>query len=86
MSARTSTWDLDDLADAASRAVSHVREEGKPFFLQVDTYRLMAHSKGDDDREQAEVQQYWKRDPLAMFESEHAAGSAADPRRHRPAN
>ena len=31
----------------------------------------MAHSKGDDDREPAEVQAYWERDPLVAFAREN---------------
>ncbi len=30
----------------------------------------MAHSKGDDDRDPAEVQAYWDRDPLVRFARE----------------
>ena len=47
------------------RAVRRVGPRGDgPRFLRVDTYRLMAHSKGDDDRDPAEVRAYWDRDPL----------------------
>ena len=42
-----------------------------PAFLRIDTYRLMAHSKGDDDREPQEVQAYWDKDPLTLFMQEH---------------
>ena len=36
-------------------------------FLQIETYRLMAHSKSDDDRDPAEVQSYWVKDPVTRF-------------------
>lgn len=62
-----STWQPAELLHTAQRAVAQVRERGTPAFLQIDTYRLMAHSKGDDDRDPAEVRHYWARDPLANF-------------------
>ena len=63
----TSTWRPTELLNTAERCVGAVRGRQAPVFLQIDTYRLMAHSKGDDDRDPAEVQAYWKRDPLAAF-------------------
>jgi 2-oxoisovalerate dehydrogenase E1 component len=65
--AQADTWDLESLMPTAARAVGAVRTHSKPFFLCVDTYRLMAHSKGDDDRDPEEVQSYWVKDPLALF-------------------
>ena len=53
--------------------VAGTRADGGPRFLIVDTYRLMAHSKGDDDRDQEEVNQYRKRDPLTRFTTAHPA-------------
>jgi 2-oxoisovalerate dehydrogenase E1 component len=65
--AHADTWDLARLMSTAAQCVSAVREQGSTHFLQIDTYRLMAHSKGDDDRDPAEVKTYWKRDPLVLF-------------------
>ena len=48
-------------------AVNYVRQEQKPFIQIVDTYRLNAHSKGDDDRLKEEVEQWRKKDPLIYF-------------------
>jgi 2-oxoisovalerate dehydrogenase E1 component len=62
-----STWDPKGLLKLAAECVDRVRRQGRPMFLQVDTYRLMAHSKGDDDRDRAEVDSYWARDPLTLF-------------------
>jgi 2-oxoisovalerate dehydrogenase E1 component len=47
--------------------VGEVRRSGRPLFLRIDTYRLMPHSKGDDDRDPQEVQRYHDRDPLVLF-------------------
>jgi 2-oxoisovalerate dehydrogenase E1 component len=65
------TWNPRRLLAAAARAVGCVRSGGGPFFLRVDTYRLAAHSKGDDDRDPKVLQEYWDRDPLARFEKAH---------------
>lgn len=64
------TWKPEELIDMAADCVSFVRNERKPFFLQIDTYRLMAHSKGDDDRDPNEVQNFWEKDPITIFAKE----------------
>jgi 2-oxoisovalerate dehydrogenase E1 component len=48
----------------AKSSIDYVRENGKPLFHLVNTYRLKAHSKGDDDRDIAEIQEYEKKDIL----------------------
>ncbi len=58
------TWDYQRLAGLVREAVSYVRSECAPTFVRVDTYRLAAHSKGDDDRDRAEIQRYAQRDPI----------------------
>jgi 2-oxoisovalerate dehydrogenase E1 component len=58
------TWAPLKLIETMGEAVGYVRSEVRPLFLRVDTYRLMAHSKGDDDRDKAEVAAYWERDLL----------------------
>ena len=61
------TWNPEELLDLATDCVSFVRKQRKPMFLQIDTYRLMAHSKGDDNRDRKEVQRYWDKDPITIF-------------------
>ncbi|MFA6317997.1 MAG: thiamine pyrophosphate-dependent enzyme [Elusimicrobiota bacterium] len=63
----STTADPAGLAKAACEAVEAVRSSRAPRLLKVDTYRLKAHSKGDDDRDPAEVRQAWDRDPLSLF-------------------
>jgi 2-oxoisovalerate dehydrogenase E1 component len=58
------TWAPISLIEMMAEAVGFVRSECRPLFLRVDTYRLMAHSKSDDNRDQAEVAEYWERDLL----------------------
>ncbi len=65
--AHSTTWDPDELLGMAVDSVSYVRNECRPLFLQIDTYRLMAHSKGDDDRDPKEVKEYWAKDPIEIF-------------------
>ena len=48
----------------AKSAIDYVRESGKPLFHLVNTYRLKAHSKGDDDRDITEIQEFEKKDIL----------------------
>jgi 2-oxoisovalerate dehydrogenase E1 component len=58
------TWDPVNLMKIMAEAVDFVRSQCRPLFLRVDTYRLMAHSKSDDNRDPAEVTEYWERDLL----------------------
>ncbi len=58
------TWDVSELLSIAREAISYVRENNRPAFLVVRTYRLNAHSKGDDNREVAEVAFFRDSDPL----------------------
>ncbi len=50
-----------------SAVVERVRQGGGPFFQILDTYRLAAHSKGDDDRDSEEVEHYRRNDPLVRL-------------------
>ncbi len=47
-----------------------------PAFIQVDTYRLMAHSKGDDNRPAEEVARYWELDPLTRYTASYPQEAA----------
>lgn len=68
---RGDTWDWQALFATVQQCVATVRETSRPHFLQVDTYRLMAHSKGDDTRPEEEVAGYRDRDPLNQLESQY---------------
>ena len=70
------TWEPSALLAAAAAAVQRVRTSSRPLLLKIDTYRLMAHSKGDDDRAPEEVKKHWQRDPLSRFVLEHAQAAA----------
>ncbi len=52
---------------AASEAIERARTGGGPTLLELVTYRLMMHTTSDDPtkyRTDAEVESWWKRDPL----------------------
>ena len=59
-----------------------VRDHGRPFVQVVHTYRLAPHSKGDDDRDAAEIEGWRARDPLVLMrdylEPERADALAAE--------
>ena len=61
------TWEPARLIAQAAEAIEYVRTEGKPAFFLVDTYRLNAHSKGDDDRDAQEIEAYRNKDYLNRF-------------------
>lgn len=64
-SASLKSTDVKELIGIAREAIGYVRGEGKPFWLHIETTRLMAHSKGDDSRDAAFVSELWKADCLA---------------------
>jgi 2-oxoisovalerate dehydrogenase E1 component len=67
---RGATADPDQLMAGAKEAIDYVRESQRPCFFLVETYRLNAHSKGDDDRDPAEVQAQREKDFLNVFQKE----------------
>jgi TPP-dependent pyruvate/acetoin dehydrogenase alpha subunit len=64
--AELDTTDVEEVHEAAGRAVARIRETGAPYFLVLDTYRFSPHSKGDDNRDPAEIEERRKRDPLKI--------------------
>lgn len=68
--AKGNTWDWEQLYTITQELVAFVRDEGKPAFLQIDTFRLKAHSKGDDNRPRSEIEIFEASDPLNRMISE----------------
>jgi len=64
--AELDTTDVLEIHAAAARAVERVRASGEPFFLVLHTYRFSPHSKGDDNRDPAEIEARRERDPLKV--------------------
>jgi acetoin:2,6-dichlorophenolindophenol oxidoreductase subunit alpha len=60
------TTDVVEIEAAAGEAIRRVRTTREPYFLVLDTYRFSPHSKGDDFREPAEIEDARLRDPLLV--------------------
>jgi len=63
---RMSDDDPEALSEHLREIVERVRRDG-PFLQVIDTRRLMAHSKGDDNRPKDLVDALWLRDPIARL-------------------
>jgi TPP-dependent pyruvate/acetoin dehydrogenase alpha subunit len=68
------TTDVEEVHEAAGRAVARIRETGEPFCLVLDTYRFSPHSKGDDNRDPAEIEARREWDPLKVAAERIAVG------------
>jgi len=68
---RSNIWDLEKLFTDADESIKYVRNNCKPAFHLVDTYRLNPHSKSDDNRDQSEIDNYLKKDPLNLFKEKN---------------
>jgi len=62
----TSTFDLTKLDDTIRASVEEARSKRSPVAIFVETQRLMAHSKGDDNRPLADRQALVLRDPIEV--------------------
>ncbi len=65
------------LAAHMRTVAERVRRESRPFFQVLDTDRLAAHSKGDDDRDPEELAEQRRRDPLVALAGRVGAPAAA---------
>ena len=61
-----------DLGARPARSCRRCASSGRPFFLVLDTYRFSPHSKGDDNRDPAEIEEARQRDPLGVAGSQLA--------------
>ena len=61
---QTDTWDVDNLYETIKEGFNTVRASSKPVFIEVKTFRLNAHSKGDDNRFHKEIDDYYEKDIL----------------------
>jgi 2-oxoisovalerate dehydrogenase E1 component len=65
---QSNTWEASELLAQSKKSIDFVRENKLPAFHLVDTYRLNAHSKGDDNRDPEEIKSYFEKDFLVKFE------------------
>ena len=70
------TNDVDVLCELFRDRMRRVREERRPSFQVVHTYRLAPHSKGDDTRDPEEIETWRAGDPLRIQRSRLSRSSA----------
>lgn len=72
--------DVEQVADAARRAVDSVRAGAGPCFLELRTYRFRAHSLYDPDRyrDKAEIERWKERDPIPQLAARMRADGQLD--------
>ncbi len=65
---------------AAKQAAAFVRGGNGPYLLELRTYRFRAHSMSDPDlyRSKEEIEEWKKRDPIALFEARLRAWGLLD--------
>ncbi len=61
---KTNVWTIEHMLETFEEATSYTRKNQKTVFVEVETYRLMSHSKGDDNRNPIEVNKFKSRDLL----------------------
>jgi pyruvate dehydrogenase E1 component alpha subunit len=66
---RVDGMDVMKVYEAAKEAIGYVRSEGKPYLLEVLTYRYRGHSMGDPERyrKAEEVKKWQENDPIGIF-------------------
>jgi len=66
---RVDGMDVIQVYETAKKAIDYVRTEGKPYLLEITTYRFRGHSMGDPERyrTQDEVKKYEENDPIGIF-------------------
>lgn len=62
---KADTWNPKNLIEELKAAVAYARSKSQPLLFEVETDRLKAHSKGDDNRPAEEVAKYVARDLLS---------------------
>ena len=63
--------DVLAVIDGVKRARERILKDNKPYFIEVDTYRLCGHSKSDKllYRTREEEKEWAKKDPISLFVS-----------------
>jgi pyruvate dehydrogenase E1 component alpha subunit len=62
--------DLEAVMECARRAADWVRETGRPYAVEAQTYRLVPHGAADVEkyRSRSEVSEWRERDPITLLE------------------
>ena len=66
---RVDGMDVMKVYEEAQKAMNYVRTEGKPYLLEITTYRFRGHSMGDPERyrSQEEVKKWQEDDPIGIY-------------------
>ena len=61
-----------DVVEKTKQALSYIEKEGKPYFLEFQTYRFRPHSMFDPElyRSKVEVEDWKKKDPIEFLKKE----------------
>ena len=72
--------DVVEVHNAVSRAREYIISEGKPFFIEADTYRMRGHSRSDRCvyRSREEEREWEARDPISSYISFLLSSSILD--------
>jgi 2-oxoisovalerate dehydrogenase E1 component len=65
--AKADTWNYQGFFEVAKNLISDMRINRAPKFLHLETFRLKAHSKGDDIRPPELIKSFEEKDPVNIF-------------------
>jgi len=65
------TWEFDDLFVGLENIYKDIKNNSEPVAIIIQTYRLNAHSKGDDDRSKDEINYFNMIDPLNIISKKY---------------
>ncbi len=64
-------WHPEELCSLSKTVVDNVRAGNGPVLFEIECFRLNAHSKGDDTRPAELIEEFRRRDPIAVFTLQH---------------
>ncbi len=67
---KANTWDVESLLEVFSEAVENAKENCRPTLVEVETFRLYSHSKGDDNRDKSTITEYLEKDLVHQYLTE----------------
>jgi len=77
--------DVEAVHGAASAAIAHIRETGRPYLLETVTYRLRGHYEPDDQSyvDARELAHWRERDPILLLKRKLEADGVIDAARQQ---
>ena len=76
----SNTWNIGDLLATFEKATTLSRKHKKATFIEIETFRLASHSKGDDNRNPDYIKEYQVKDLLnkELLENKESTNSLLD--------